>query len=35
MAASALYARRGISKRHMGGHKEGGALNVVRRTALL
>ena len=35
MAASALYARRGISKRHMGGYKEGGALNVARRTALL
>lgn len=35
MAASALYARRGISKRHVGGHKEGGALNVARRTALL
>lgn len=35
MAASALYARCGISKRHMGGHKEGGALNVARRTALL
>lgn len=35
MAASALYAWRGISKRHMGGHKEGGALNVARRTALL